>query len=113
MKNKITATLITALAAWLLTSALCLPAFAQGTAFTYQGQLNNNGAVANGSYDLQFAIFNAAAGGSQIGSALTTNAESSSTHTTAAATRLSLHRVAESIYAPRHVREKSSWLRLK
>ena len=49
-------------------------AFAQGTAFTYQGQLNNNGAVANGSYDLQFAVFDAAAGGSPISSALTTNA---------------------------------------
>jgi hypothetical protein len=29
---------------------------AQGTAFTYQGQLQNNGAPANGSYDLQFAL---------------------------------------------------------
>ena len=31
---------------------------AQGTAFTYQGQLQNNGAPANGSYDLQFILFN-------------------------------------------------------
>ena len=31
--------------------------FAQGTAFTYQGQLQNNGAPANGSYDLQFILF--------------------------------------------------------
>jgi hypothetical protein len=63
-----------AFAIWLLISALGLPAFAQGTAFTYQGRLNNNGAPANGSYDLQFAIFDAATGGSQVGSALTTNA---------------------------------------
>ena len=33
-------------------------AFAQGTAFTYQGQLQNNGSPANGSYDLQFILFN-------------------------------------------------------
>jgi hypothetical protein len=33
-------------------------AFAQGTAFTYQGQLQNNGSPVNGSYDLQFILFN-------------------------------------------------------
>jgi hypothetical protein len=32
-------------------------AAAQGTAFTYQGQLQNNGAPANGTYDLQFVLF--------------------------------------------------------
>jgi hypothetical protein len=47
---------------------------AQGTAFTYAGRLNNNNAVANGLYDLQFALFDAAAAGNPIGSALTTNA---------------------------------------
>ena len=57
-----------------LASVLCLPAFAQGTTFTYQGRLNNNGTIANGSYDLQFTLFDAATGGSQIGSAQTTNA---------------------------------------
>ena len=31
--------------------------FAQGTAFTYHGQLNDGGRPANGSYDLQFAVF--------------------------------------------------------
>jgi Chaperone of endosialidase len=31
--------------------------FAQATAFTYQGQLQNNGAPANGTYDLQFVLF--------------------------------------------------------
>ena len=30
---------------------------AQGTAFTYQGRLNDNGAPANGIYDLQFRIY--------------------------------------------------------
>jgi hypothetical protein len=49
-------------------------AWAQGTAFTYQGRLNHNGALANGSYDLQFALFDAPAGGNLVGSALTTDA---------------------------------------
>ena len=34
------------------------PVSAQGTAFTYQGQLQSGGAPANGVFDLQFAIFN-------------------------------------------------------
>jgi hypothetical protein len=32
---------------------------AQGTAFTYQGQLQNNGSPASGNYDFTFALFNA------------------------------------------------------
>ena len=44
-------------------------AIAQGTAFTYQGRLNANGAPANGTYDFDFALFNANSGGSLIGSA--------------------------------------------
>jgi len=31
--------------------------YAQGTAFTYQGQLYSNGGVANGSYDLAFTVY--------------------------------------------------------
>jgi hypothetical protein len=34
------------------------PLFAQGTAFTYQGRLNDGTAPANGSYDLTFSLFN-------------------------------------------------------
>ena len=30
---------------------------AQGTAFTYQGQLQNNGSPASGAYDFTFALF--------------------------------------------------------
>ncbi|HUC85209.1 MAG TPA: tail fiber domain-containing protein [Candidatus Acidoferrales bacterium] len=45
--------------------------FAQGTAFTYQGQLQNNGSPANGNYDLQFIVYNAGTGGSQVGPILT------------------------------------------
>ena len=33
--------------------------FAQGTAFTYQGRLNNSGSPANGSYDLKFTLYDA------------------------------------------------------
>ena len=49
-------------------------AFAQGTAFVYQGQLNTNGAPANGKYDLAVSLFAAASGGSQVGSTLTNSA---------------------------------------
>lgn len=31
--------------------------FAQGTAFTYQGRLNDGGSIANGSYDIAFTLF--------------------------------------------------------
>jgi hypothetical protein len=47
-----------------------LSTFAQGTAFMYQGHLNDGGAPANGNYDLQFALYDAASGGTQQGSTL-------------------------------------------
>ncbi|MGA2246261.1 MAG: tail fiber domain-containing protein [Verrucomicrobiota bacterium] len=46
-------------------------ACAQGTAFTYQGQLESGGAPANGSYDLTFALFSNDSGPSQLGGTLT------------------------------------------
>jgi len=49
-------------------------ALAQGTAFTYQGQLVANGAPTDGSYDLQFILYNASVGGSQAGPILTNSA---------------------------------------
>ena len=48
-------------------------AFAQGTAFTYQGKLTDGGTPANGNYDLQFALWDSAAGGTRIGSTQTVN----------------------------------------
>ncbi len=42
-----------------------------GTNFTYQGQLKESGLLANGPYDFQFALYDAATGGSQVGSTLT------------------------------------------
>ncbi|HZS47855.1 MAG TPA: tail fiber domain-containing protein [Blastocatellia bacterium] len=44
---------------------------AQTTAFTYQGQLSNNGVPANGSFDLQFSLFDLAQNGSQQGGTVT------------------------------------------
>ncbi len=54
------------------TAGLALAAHAQaqtplGTGFTYQGRLDQSGSPANGTYDLQFALFNAAAAGAQVG----------------------------------------------
>ena len=46
-------------------------AWAQGTAFSYQGQLTDGAAVANGTYDLRFTLWNAATGGAPQGTTLT------------------------------------------
>jgi len=48
--------------------------FAQGTAFTYQGRLNDGVGAANGSYDLRFTVFDNSASGSQQGPNLTNSA---------------------------------------
>ncbi len=42
-----------------------------GTAFTYQGQLVDNGSPASGSYDFQFQLFDALSSGSQAGGTVT------------------------------------------
>jgi len=47
--------------------------FAQGTAFTYQGRLNDSGVPANGTYDFTFQLFDAATGGSSQGGPVTNN----------------------------------------
>jgi len=38
-----------------------------GTAFTYQGRLTDGGKPANGNFDLEFRLFDAAVGGAQVG----------------------------------------------
>ena len=58
----------------LLTSAGAHSAFAQSTAFTYQGRLQVGAIPANGSYDLRFALYDALAGGNAVGGALTNTA---------------------------------------
>ncbi len=47
---------------------------AQGTAFTYQGRLNNNNSPAAGSYNLTFTLFNNSSGGVAIAAPVTNNA---------------------------------------
>ena len=53
---------------WLVTAAL---AHAQGTAFTYQGRIDDGANPANGSFDMRFALFDAASAGVAQGNPLT------------------------------------------
>jgi hypothetical protein len=46
---------------------------AQGTAFTYNGRLNNNGAPVSGAYDLRFTLYDASAAGNVVAGPLTIN----------------------------------------
>src|SRR5437588_3907952 len=48
--------------------------FAQSSSFTYQGRLTDGGTAANGNYDVQFALWDSASGGTQIGATQTLNA---------------------------------------
>lgn len=49
--------------------SLCSAAWSvpQSTAFSYQGRLDDNGQAASGNHDLEFRLFTAATGGSQLG----------------------------------------------
>ena len=51
-----------------------LAVFAQGTAFTYQGRLNDNASDANGAYDFRFRLAADALGNSLVAGPLLTNA---------------------------------------
>ena len=63
-----------ALALPALLALQALTARAQGTAFTYQGRLNNNTAPANGDYDFRFRLAADSQGNNYVGSAFITNA---------------------------------------
>lgn len=57
----------------IMAAALALsvgPALAQGTAFTYQGRLDNAGIAANGPHDFYFRLFDSSDGGVQVGPTL-------------------------------------------
>ncbi len=54
-----------------LLAAGALQAQPVGTTFTYQGRLTDAGNPASGAYDLELALFDAAGGGTQVGSTLT------------------------------------------
>lgn len=69
MKNKLMAGAVLALLAAL--HPPLSPLHAQTTAFTYQGHLTAGGNVANGSYDLTFALYAAASTGTPQGPTLT------------------------------------------
>ncbi|SPE54742.1 conserved exported hypothetical protein [Verrucomicrobia bacterium] len=49
-------------------------AAAQGTAFSYQGQLENGGSPANGGYDLRFSLYDVATGGTLVAGFITNSA---------------------------------------
>lgn len=59
-------------AGWLVVLAVSISsAYAQDTAFTYQGRLNDGGSPANGIYDLQFTVCDALTNGNVVGGPLT------------------------------------------
>jgi hypothetical protein len=45
--------------------------FGQGSAFTYQGSLNDTGSAASGNYDLRFTLFDAATNGNTVAGPIT------------------------------------------
>ena len=54
-------------------AVVCAQSVPVGTAFTYQGELASAGVPANGQFDVRFKLFDAAAGGGQIGPTLCLN----------------------------------------
>lgn len=65
--------IVTVISGAILFSA-AMQAFAQGTAFTYQGRLNNGGSPASGLYDFRFKLYVDSLGNTQVGSSYLTNA---------------------------------------
>lgn len=62
------------LALLLAAAPLALEAQALGSVFTYQGELRTAGGPANASFDMEFRLYDAAAGGAQIGPVVVQNA---------------------------------------
>ena len=75
MKAKLHHAIIVSLLCALLGAHLST-AHAQGTAFTYQGQLQNNGSPASGTYNLTFTLFGTNTTGVAIAGPVTNNAVS-------------------------------------
>lgn len=70
MKNLLRATLFALV-------CVCVPNLqAQTSTFTYQGNLSDGVTAANGTYQMQFALFDAESGGTQQGSTMTNNSVS-------------------------------------
>ena len=51
-------------------TSICLAQESVGTAFTYQGLLEDGGGPASGDYDFQFALYDSSGGSNQVGSTL-------------------------------------------
>lgn len=64
-------TILPSIASALLLAANTAVAASFGTAFTYQGRLNDGAAAANGLFDLRLTLFNTAAGGGALGPSVT------------------------------------------
>ncbi len=62
------------LAALAVLASAPTPVSAQGTAFAYQGRLNEGGSPATGLYDLRFGLYNVPEGGAALGGLLTNTA---------------------------------------
>jgi len=76
MKTNLTLTFIKRAALLLLLATLnsqLSTVFAQGTAFTYQGQLQNNGSLASGTYNLTFSLYANSTGGTAAAGPVTNN----------------------------------------
>jgi len=58
----------------LLLAGFALKSAGQGTAFSYQGRLNDTGAPANAAYDFRFALYDNVTNGSQLSLLLTNSA---------------------------------------
>src|ERR1043166_1366732 len=73
-QNRRMKTLKAILTSTLLFVSALASAFAQGSAFTYQGRLNDGANPANGTYDLRFGIFDLPSGGSALATPITSAA---------------------------------------
>ena len=62
-----------ALAVVALPASVSAQPYDVGTAFTYQGQLKDGGQPVTGTCDFEFDLYDAAAGGTQVGSTVSTN----------------------------------------
>ena len=74
MKIKTTLTYLLALLAFLILNSRLSTVCAQGSAFTYQGQLQNNSSPASGTYNLQFSLYTNSANGAAVAGPVTTSA---------------------------------------
>jgi hypothetical protein len=66
IKRHLSAALAAALFCGVAHNAIAAPLAPQSSAFTYQGRLNASGALANGTYQFTFTLYDAETGGAQV-----------------------------------------------